>query len=154
GLLEIGDEDLAARTLMHKARHHMDQLAAGCRAIGERGLQVASKVVLAAGQRRSAALTPGGIARRRVDQHELEAMTFKPSRDGGGGGLVGIANLDGFEASPGRCLKAIEQRHIGEQEVEVGAEAWHGLHGSKGGPRRLIMGAIERSLKASMRPIE
>src|SRR5262245_29827021 len=27
GLLEIGNEDLAARSLMHEPRHHMDQLA-------------------------------------------------------------------------------------------------------------------------------
>src|SRR5262249_1099134 len=74
GPLEIGDEDLAARAVMHKTRHHMDQLAAGCRAIGERGLHVGSKVVRAAGPRRSAAFAPGGITRGGVDQHELEAM--------------------------------------------------------------------------------
>src|SRR5262245_4657240 len=74
GLLEVGDEDLAARALMHEAGHHMHELAAGCRAIGERGRDVGIEVPLAAGKRGTAALAPGRIACGCVDQRQLETM--------------------------------------------------------------------------------
>ena len=82
---------------------------------------------------------------------QREAVGFQLGRDLAGRGLVGVADLDGLEAGLGRRLEAVEQRHLGEQEIQVGAKAGHGCHCSNGGPRCLIMCVIERSLKASMR---
>ena len=127
GLLEVGDEGLAARALVHQACHHVDQLAAGGVAVAERRLQVGVEVLLAAGQGGAPALSLRRVAGGGVDQRQRQPVGFQLGRDLGGRGLVGVADLDGLEAGLGRRLEAVEQRHLGEQEIQVGAEAGHAL---------------------------
>ena len=104
----------------------MDQLAAGGFRVAERQRQVGLEVRLAARQRRASAFARGCVAGRRIEESRVEVVGLETGRDLGGRCLVRIAGLDGLEAGLGRRLEAIEERQLGEQEGQIGAEAGHG----------------------------
>ena len=63
---------------------------------------------------------------RKIEQHALQTAGVQRRADRGGRFGVRKLELDRAEARPRRPLEASQERHLGEQHLQVGGEPGHG----------------------------
>lgn len=126
--LQIGDVDrFLHRPLVadRKTGKNMDLPAIQRLRIGQRGGDAGVEIGLAPELRREAPIAGLGVAHRRIEQHDLDAGSFGPRRDIGGGEIIRRLELHRAETRLARCGEAVQERKLGEQGAEIGREIRH-----------------------------
>ncbi len=113
------------RALRHDSRHHVDARAMQPLRVLQRIRDRRGELVLAPRQRREPAIARSVVAGRRVDQHDLELVRLLLRDEFRDPELVGERELDGAKAGMRGLRKTLEERHLVEQERQVGGKARH-----------------------------
>jgi hypothetical protein len=105
----------------------------------ERGGDAARELFFSAGQCAQTSLARDKIARRRIDQHLLEPVRREPRRNLRGRKVVAEPEFDRTKTVARRGGETIQERKLGVQKRQIGAETRHrgllshiGHHGAAG----------------------
>src|SRR6185437_15666041 len=106
-------------------RHDVDARAPERFRILQRVRDAGYELVLATRQRREAAIAGVPITRRRIDEHDLEAMLALLFDEFVDPVVVTEREFDGAKPPVRRLAEALEERHFIEEKRQVGGEARH-----------------------------
>src|SRR5581483_10970843 len=93
--------------------------------IGECGVDAAAEFVVAARQRRDAALAGRPVARWRIEERLRQTVFVEARLELGSGEVVREQVLDRFEAVTRGSSEAIEERVLVVHHRQIGGETWH-----------------------------
>ncbi len=134
---------LVVGALGQHAGHDVQARAVQRLRVAQRGDDARGELVLAAAERREAAVAGLVVAGRRVDQHDLELVLGHAGRDLARLVVVAEGELDGAKARVRGLAEAIEERNFVEQEGKIGGKARH-EHGDERARRRAPLVALRR----------
>ena len=120
------------RVLGDDPRHHVHPPAVERLRVAEPRRDRRGELVLASGHAREPAVARAHVARRRVEQRDLEPVLRDALGDVARLPLVGERELDRAEAGLRRLAEALEERHLGEQVGQIGGEPRHRAPVSRG----------------------
>src|SRR5271156_4147410 len=103
----------------------MQALDASRLRLRQRRAQTCLQIGKTLGQRRKTLFACVPITRRQIEERLRQAITMQPLADLLGRVCVGKQELDRREASLGRRLETIEERHLVEHQSEIGGKTGH-----------------------------
>jgi len=110
----------------HHAGHHVHAFAAERGSVLHDAIEARAKLRFPPRYARHATIACIPVAHRGIEQHHLQAMCVQTPPQLAGRMIVGHLELDAAESRARRRLEAFEERHFGEEVVEVGGELGHG----------------------------